>query len=400
MLSAGLHIGGLALPIIALLHKPAGQAISYIATSLKMLSTGNELRIAKKWSSAHAWSILKNGTEFIGTVASLRIGLAIHAIMNLGENLYILPHSRRVGAPFDKAIFPIFSNALYLLTLVSFSNPYGFICASLIFQAFVSFKKAYTNYNEAKTWKEMKILDAAAHGAMMLIYLAKIPTAFIISQISSPRTFVLMRPASKHDKESPEGGLTQKGRLLAETKIPAALRKIMLQNGYTSVTFFPSSAAHHKQTAKIVDDKFGWDGGIDDSMSSELDETKKPILTLENQKEAHIRWKNLPTEKRWVTSPAPEQGIESSAQVANRMDGAIREILDIEDDDLDELPVIITGGTNIKRYLEGEILKNPEIPASAARNIKDGGMRVVTMMLGDSGNLEVTTVEAVDPKKA
>ncbi|HEX4840223.1 MAG TPA: hypothetical protein VFU89_07270, partial [Rhabdochlamydiaceae bacterium] len=65
----------------------------------------------------------------------------------------------------------------------------------------------------------------------------------------------------------------------------------------------------------------------------------------------------------------------------------------------DDLPVFVTGGTAMKRYIQGQIRKNPEIPESAARNIKDGGIRVVTVIRDEHGDWKAIRVEPVDPKK-
>ena len=102
-------------------------------------------------------------------------------------------------------------------------------------------------------------------------------------------------------------------------------------------------------------------------------------------------------EERWVKSG--QKGIESPNQVAARMAGAIKQILDQQPDAAD-LPVIVTGGTNMTRYIEHAILENSNIPEEAARSIKDGGMRVVTMTPDNkTGKLSVTRVVAVNPKE-
>ncbi|HEX4839985.1 MAG TPA: hypothetical protein VFU89_06050, partial [Rhabdochlamydiaceae bacterium] len=220
------HVAGLVLPIIGLLHKPAGQAISYASNALNLFSIGREVLTEKEipltnrfissgeellttkeilWARgyAHVWSIVKSGAEVIGTVASLRIGLAVHATMNLGESLYSLgknlyasPHLETfLTLDGSEKVIRVASNALYLLTLVNFSNPvnYGFICVSLLLQVGLSFKKACDAYKKITSWKDMKVLDATAHAAMMLIYMTKVPFAWKLSVIL-PRTFVLMRP--------------------------------------------------------------------------------------------------------------------------------------------------------------------------------------------------------------
>ncbi len=71
----------------------------------------------------------------------------------------------------------------------------------------------------------------------------------------------------------------------------------------------------------------------------ELNEAKKPEFSIKDQVEGdaqpHVKTRTLPLkerwailEERWVKSGKAEQGIESPAQIAARVDGAIRQILD------------------------------------------------------------------------
>lgn len=399
------HVAGLVLPIIGLLHKRAGRAISFTATSLNLILATNEFLTGKTWTYAHSWSMFKNTLELVTTFKSLRIGLAIHTAMNLCENFYDLRKFQTLTwSQTGQKMLPVVSNALYLLTLASFSTPvsyYGIIGASLVFQAGWSLYKARTAYKEAKTWTEMKILDAAAHAAMSVIFMTKARTAIeqyieIQNKLMSAvqRVFVLMRPASKHDKNSPEGGLSQKGKDLAASKMPKALRQILRQTGNTHIVLYTSPAAHHKETASIIKNKWGESCQVM-APKSELREVTKPMTS---QEEAYKNGQNLPpAEERWEAC-LDQDRIESPAQVASRIDGVIRKSLNTWPE-IDVLPIFVTGGTAMKRYIQGEILKNPEIPESAARNIKDGGMRVVTMTLDENEHWKVTRVVAVDPKK-
>jgi hypothetical protein len=377
------HVAGLALPFVGLLYKPAGRAISFTTTSLSIINSGLvfglEFRAARLWNSrtyAHIWDIVKNGAELIGTVSGLRIGLAIHTVMNLGENFYELREWN------GEKIFRIVSNALYLLTLVSFSNPvsYGIIGISLIVQACLSLRKAHDAFSGAKTWTEMKILDAAAHVAMALIFTEKSATAFLqcIEQETKipsvvPRTFVLMQSLRKLEKENFKWDNFQNGKDLAESIMPAALNRTVQQNGKKHLVFYTAPKALPEQTVMIV------------------------LSIFAGYAPPHTRWAIFPQEKLWVTSSFEEQGTESPAEVASRVDGVIREILRKESEG-DYLPVIVTGGTAIPSYLEAEIRKNPEIPANVATGINDGDMRVVTMTPNEMGDLDVTQVIAVDPK--
>lgn len=396
------HVAGLALPFIGLLYKPAGKAISFTLTSLNVLATGAK----HKWTKVHAWSVIKNGAEFIGTIASLRIGLVVHTAMSLGENFYKLSSKLKTSAwsKTGERMLPVISNALYLLSLASFSTPvsYGLIGASLVFQAGWSLYKARQANTEAKSWTDIKMLDVAAHTAMAVIFMAKAKTAIeqcrkIMGAVQ--RTFVLMRPASKHNKET--GGLSEKGKIFAQTKMPAALTQIAKENGKNSLVFFSSPSAHHLETAKLIakQQKTATVTEID-----ALQEMKKPENFVRGQvkddTQPHVQTRKLPLKERWAILEKRHAGksIESPTEVAARMDGVIRQIL-AQQPDAADLPVIVTGGTNMTHYIEREILENPNIPEKAARSIKDGGMRVVTMTPDEMGDLHVTQVIAIDPKK-
>jgi hypothetical protein len=190
------HVAGLALPFVGLLYQPAGKAISYGSTALNALVIGKELYKANEstiytrssiskdgWRTIRLWSVIKNGAEFIGTIASLRIGLAVHTVMNLGEKSYKLLDKFRLStwSKTGERMLPIVSNALYLLTLVSFSAPvsYGIIGASLVFQAGLSFHKAYNTYEKAWPWNQREQLETAVYGAMTVVFLAKAGIAIL-----------------------------------------------------------------------------------------------------------------------------------------------------------------------------------------------------------------------------
>lgn len=383
--SAIVHIGTLTLPFIGLLYKPAGRAISFTATSWNVIQSAAVWRLEGQSCTrkgAHLWSIVKNGAELIGTVANLRIGLAIHTVMNLGQHLYeIRDGSLQLST--TKKLAPIVSNVLYLLTFVSFSNPvsYGILCSSLAFQAFLSWDRAANAFWGAKTWTEMKILDAAAHLAMMLIFCEKTATALAECFPQStevpkettqpvPRTFVLMQSLSKLDQETLKRDLFRKGKELAESVTPVALRQFAQQNGQQNLVYYISKA-HRAQSYMIL---------------------INAIISADDP--FQIRWKPLPLEERWVNA----SDAESPDEVASHMDGAIRILLD-ELPPEDGLPVVVSGGTAMTRYLEAEIHKNREIPANITSGIIDGDMRVVTMTPDEMGDLQVTKVVAVDPKK-
>jgi hypothetical protein len=188
------HVAGFALQIISLLYQPAGKVISLGSTALNTIVIGRALQEADKWEiyyqsvyantegkrswkTVNGWSILKNGAEFIGTIASLKMGLAIHSLTKLGEKSYKLVGKFKTltRTQIGKRMVPIVSNALYLLTLVSFSTPVscGFIGASLMFQAGMSLYKTLNAYEMAYDWNPRERVKTAAYGSMTVIYLAK-----------------------------------------------------------------------------------------------------------------------------------------------------------------------------------------------------------------------------------
>lgn len=188
------HVAGLALQIISLLYQPSGKVISLGSTALNTLVIGRALQEANKWEIYHqsnyanaegkrswktvnGWSVLKNGAEFIGTIASLKMGLAIHSLIKLGEKSYKLVGKFKTlnRSQISKRMVPIVSNALYLLTLISFSTPVscGIIGASLMFQAGMNLYKTLNAYEMAFIWNPRERFKTAAYGSMTAIYLAK-----------------------------------------------------------------------------------------------------------------------------------------------------------------------------------------------------------------------------------
>ncbi|HUD02260.1 MAG TPA: phosphoglycerate mutase family protein [Rhabdochlamydiaceae bacterium] len=419
-MNTGRHIAGLALPFLGILYQPAGRAISFASTGLNSLSSA--VQMYKSFHGQHLWSLVKNGTELAGTAAGLRTGLTLHTLLNLGENIYDLFtaetwRASRVNGHWNQyieklpwsqsgdKILPIVSNCLYLLTLVHFSKKVSLVITgtSLFFQGAWSLYKAYQSYQEAET-RNIKFVDTMAHAALSAIFFTKAGTCyqqFMKIHHAVERIFVVSRPGSKHDKKTAEGGLTEKGQKLARTGMPVALEQICDANGKKRIVIFTSSTAHHLDTAKAITENFPRGANI--VFIEEIHETKKPFWDA-LEKDARklvpekIAYDALPAEQKWVTSPDPEHGVESPAQVAARMDKAIRTILS-QYPEGSELPVIITGGTAMTRFIEAEIRKNPAIPPKAARSIKDGGMRVVTMTPAENGDLHVTNVTAVDPRK-
>jgi hypothetical protein len=177
------HVAGLAFPFVGLLYKPAGTAISFTSISLNALVTGFELYIESKWTKVHAWSVIKNGAELIGTLASLRLGLVVHTIMNLAENSYKLVTNFKT---WSQSSLPVASNVLYLLTLVNFSTPvsYSVIGASLVFQIAWNLSKARNEFTSLMEPPKVEVgdnnalrakkINVTAHLAMAFIYLREV----------------------------------------------------------------------------------------------------------------------------------------------------------------------------------------------------------------------------------
>jgi len=261
---------------------------------------------------------------------------------------------------------------------VNFSNPvyYGIVGVSFVFQACLSLEKARTDFCGAKTWTEMKILDAVAHVAMTYIFCDKAATAFIqytkygteipIAVPRIPRTVVLMQSLSKLNEETLKRDFFQNSKELAESVTPLALSQFAQQKGQKDLVYY-TSRAHGAQARVILIN-----------------------MCLGYNAPHRIFWKLFPLEERWAAS----SDAENPAEVAAHMEDAIRTIL-VEQPEEDGLPVIVTGGTTMTRYLESEILKNPEISPKAASGITDGSMRAVTMTPNEMGELQVSQV--VDP---
>jgi len=170
------HIAGLTLPFVGILYQPASRAISYASTSLNSLSSLYQIYSAKALSKEHVWNVVKNGAEFVGTLAGIRIGLGVHTAMNLGENLLSFRTFKTLTwSQAGEKMIPVVSNGLYLATLFSFSKKvsYAVMGASLLFQACLSAYQAQKAGKQITSWKDIKIFDTAAYAALSGIFLVK-----------------------------------------------------------------------------------------------------------------------------------------------------------------------------------------------------------------------------------
>lgn len=261
-MATGEHIAGLALPLVGILYPPASRAISYTSTILNSLSTLVQIFSGKK-SKQQAWNLVKNGAEFAGTMAGIRIGLGLHTVMNLGENLLSFRNFKMMTwSQVGEKIIPVVSNGLYLATLYNFSKKvsYAVMGASLLFQACLNAYKAQHSARAIKSRKDIKILDTAAHVALTSIFLYKAHTCyqqFMKIRQAVQKSLVPMRPASKDDKA--HGGITDKGKKLAQNTLPAAIEDVSKQNGKEGMSILASTEKHPHETGKVIAEKLDID---------------------------------------------------------------------------------------------------------------------------------------------
>lgn len=408
-MATGVHIAGLALPLAAILYQPAGRVISYTSTTFNFVPSLIQIFSAKTRTQQHVWTLVKNGAEFAGTLAGLRIGLGLHTVMNLGENLLIFRNFklmtwRQVG----EKMIPVVSNGLYLATLYNFSKKvsYAVMGASLLFQACLNAYKAQHSARTIKSRKDIKILDTAAHVALTSIFLYKAHTCyqqFMKIYQAVQKTFVLMRPASKHDKV--HGGITDKGKKLAETKLPAALEGVYKRYGKDGVIIITSTDKHHHETGKTLAEKLGLDPSqvIQDPKMAERTKTGWLLIGDKKVQRAHPDYihfnKELSEEEQWVTAPDPKDArSESQAALAARLNGAL--LTHLETTENTRLPVFVSGGTIIQDYVRSLLKFNPSLPQEAAKRFKDGDMMIVQMTPDENGDLKVTLLERVVRRQA
>jgi broad specificity phosphatase PhoE len=402
-MATGQHIGGLALPLVGILYQPAGRAISYTSTILNSLSSLAQI-FSSKSLKRHVWSLVKNGSELVGTLAGLRIGLAVHTMMNFGENLLSLRNFQMLTwSQVGEKMVPVVSNGLYLATLYNFSKKvsYAVMGASLLFQASLSAYKTQQNGRAIKSWKDIKVLDTATHAALTAIFFIKAHTCyqqFMKIHQAVQKTFVLMRPASKHDKV--HGGISEKGKKLAETKLPVALEELCKRYGKDGVIIITSTDKHHHETGKTVAEKLGLDPSQVITDPNMRERTKTGWLLIGDKKVRradpdYIHFnKKLSEEEQWITPPDPKDArSESQAALAARLSGALETHLSTTDNT--KLPVFVSGGTIIQDYVRSLLKSNPALPQEAAKRFKDGDMLVIQMTPDENGDLKVSLLERV-----
>ncbi len=403
-MATGQHIAGLALPLTAILYQPAGRVISYTSTTFNSLSSLIQIFSAKTRNKQHVWTLVKNGAEFAGTLAGLRIGLALHTVMNLGENLLIFRNFQQLSwRQVGEKMVPVVSNGLYLATLYHFSKKvsYSVMGASLLFQAGLSTYKTQHSARAIKSWKDIKILDTAVHTALTAIFFVKAHTCyqqFMKIHQAVQKTFVLMRPASKHDKV--HGGITDKGKKLAETKLPAALEGVYKRYGKDGLIIITSTNKHHYETGKVLAEKLGLDPSQIVQDPNMVERTKTGWLLIGDKKVRradpdYIHFnKELSEEEQWVTAPDPKDArSESQAALAARLNGAL--LSHLEAAEKSKLPVFVSGGTIIQDYVRSLLKSNPALPHEAAKRFKDGDMMIVQMTPDENGDLKVSLLERV-----
>jgi broad specificity phosphatase PhoE len=491
-METGQHVAGLALPFIGILYQPAGRIISYTSTTLNSLSSLYCLYSAKAFSKQHVWNLVKNGAELIGTVAGLRIGLGLHTIMNLGENLLSFRNFktltwRQVG----EKMVPVISNGLYLATLYNFSKKvsYAVMGVSLLFQVGLNAYKARQSARAMKTWRDIKVLDMAAHAALSLIFLSKASACFqqfikihqaaqksyvpvrpaskhdkthggitdkgkklaqtthsaALEDISNrydkdastekhthetgkvmaeklgldpsqviqdpnvmkihqaaEKSFILMRPASKHDKT--HGGITAKGKKLAQTILPAALEDISKRYGKDGIIIITSTEKHNYETGKVMAEKLGLDPSQVIQDPNMVERTKTGWLLIGDKKVRRVHPdyihfnQELSEAEQWVTAPASKDPrSESQAASAARLSGAV--LAHLEKAENNKMSVFVCGSTIIEDYVRSlrksdtalqKLLKScpPLLKDIDKRSLKDGDMVIVTMVPNENGDLK------------
>lgn len=228
------YVGVRAIPFIGLFYKPAGRAISLFQSYVNatgfmgiLAMNGKEMSGMKMETGHFAWPVIKSVAEMVGTLASLRIGLAVHTIMNLGENLFALREFNKIsGSEISDKIGSVVSNALYLLTLVNFSTPvsYGVIGASLVFQIAWNLNKALSEFTSLMEPPKLEVevdsyalrakkIDVAAHFSMGVIYLLELMKILQASAIESygANVTVDISPDGHHMRDADGEDLWDKG---------------------------------------------------------------------------------------------------------------------------------------------------------------------------------------------
>ncbi len=432
LINNGMHIVGLALPFIGTLYQPTGRYISYI--SLGLNSFASVLNDAETSKKARVWNWVKNGVEVVGTFADLKIGVALHTVMNLGEDIFSLRNFMDLSrSQIGEKMLNVVSNSLYLVTLYSFSKKmsYAVTGASLAFKGCISFYKAQKSSSQVTRWVDMKVLDTAAHLALTGIFLYKARTCyhqFMRIHTAVQRICIVMRPASKSSKEGGLGGLTEKGVRLAHEKINPTISKIRQENHLEGLVVFSSPSTHHKETGDIIlgnatykdfaeleaiEDEQERLEELEDALDeidsvNEDDNLRKPTKVgweligdkiVRRADPGYNQYHNLTPEEQWNTAPNPQDPrSESNAQIAARLLKAVQEGLD--DTANAELPIFITDGKVMQKGLESIIRSNPGMDPKLAKSIKDGAIAVITTTPDENGDQHFTSVKRIDPRKA
>ena len=179
--NVGAHIARLAFPFIGLYYQGAGHIISNASNAFNYFSVA--IRMSQERADvSDAWVIFKSTAEFVGNAAEVKTGLLVHTGMSLTENLYSLRNFQILSwSELGEKMLPIVSKGLYLATLYNFSKKvsYAVMAASLLFEAcFSAYKAQQSGRAIKKAQDDIKILDAAAHAALAVIFFIKARTCY------------------------------------------------------------------------------------------------------------------------------------------------------------------------------------------------------------------------------
>lgn len=215
-------------------------------------------------------------------------------------------------------------------------------------------------------------------------------------------SFVLMRPASKHDKI--HDGITNKGKKLAQTTLPAALEDISKRYGKDGLSIITSTEKHHYETGKVMAEKLGLDPSQVVQDPNMVERTKSGWLMIRDKKVRRVHPdyihfnKELSEAEQWVTAPDfKDPRSESQAASAARLNGAL--LTHLEKAEKNKLSVFVCGSTIIEDYVLAlrksdtalqKLLESgpPHLKDIDKRSLKDGDMVIVQMIPNENGDLE------------
>lgn len=237
------------LPFFPILYSPSGRLIS---CGSSLVGTVRYLSLVQtKRTSEHYFGVVKNLIELVGTFYRLKVGLFIHAAMDLGESIYRYTEKRDWHE-----LLPAISSGLYLTTLLPTSKKVrdSLVFASLAYQAGYNFYRTYHQYTVIDKATEVQSRDYYALfskgllGVIRLVQAGKIGYQLTRDEQPVQRTVVVMRSASKRDPAT--GGLTVKGKEDARA-VAAVVGRVTAENGGKPLIFV-SPKGNAKETGELL----------------------------------------------------------------------------------------------------------------------------------------------------